>query len=122
MASGKTYKGFATFYNLPGRKTASGQAFDGNAMTGAMTAEKVPHLGTKVTVEYACVDKSGKQTTRSISVTVNDRGPFLRGLDGKPVTPLQPDLSKIIDLTPKAFQELVGSLSAGKAPVKVIVP
>jgi rare lipoprotein A (peptidoglycan hydrolase) len=94
---GKTYEGFAIYYNLPGRKTASGQAFDGNAMAGAMTAEKVSQLGTKVTVEYACVDKSGKPSTRSISVTINDRGPCLRGLDGKPITPLQPDLSKVID-------------------------
>jgi len=122
MASGKSYEGFATFYNLPGRKMASGQPFDSNAMTAAMTAEKVPRLGTEVTVEYACVDKSGKPSTKNIIVTINDRGPFLRGLDGKPVTPLQPDLSKIIDLTPKAFQELVGGLAAGKARVKVLVP
>ena len=91
-----------------------GQPFDGNAMTAAMTAEKVPRLGTKVAVEYACVDKSGKPSTKSIIVTVNDRGPFLRGLDGKPVTPLQPDLSKIIDLTPKAFQELVAASPQAK--------
>ena len=77
-------------------------------MTGAMT-KPVP-LGTKVLVTY-----QGK----TIEVTINDRGPFAVGPDGKLLIPLKPHPSRIIDLTPEAFKQLVGSLGAGVVPVTV---
>jgi RHS repeat-associated protein len=117
----KLYTGYATYYNLVGYRTASGVPFDPNALAAAMTAEKAP-FGTEVTVEYTYTDKEGKSHTRSICVRVNDRGPFERAPDRKPLYPLRPDPEKIIDLTPTAFQKLVGSLGPGKVRVRVRVP
>jgi rare lipoprotein A (peptidoglycan hydrolase) len=54
----KQFSGDATYYNLPGKKTASGAKFDPNKMTAAMTAEKVK-LGQTVTVTYTTKDKLG---------------------------------------------------------------
>ncbi len=47
----RQYSGEATYYNLPGAKTASGQRFDPNRMGAAMTSEKA-RLGQTVTVTY----------------------------------------------------------------------
>jgi RHS repeat-associated protein len=113
-----TYSGDATYYNLPGKTTASGSKLDANAMAAAMTSEKVPTLPTDVTVTY--VDKDGNKNT--VTVTVNDRGPFARDEKGKPLRPLQPDPRGVIDLTPKAFQTLTGGLDQGRVPVVVTVP
>lgn len=113
------YHGYAAYYNLPGSQTASGGIFDPTAFTAAMTSEKAS-FGTEVTVEYTSNDGSG---TNSVCVEVNDRGPFARGPDGKkPLKPFRPDPEKIIDLTPAAFEQLVGSLGPGKVPVAVRVP
>jgi len=68
-------------------------------MTAAMV--NVP-LGTKVTVI------SLREPTKSIAVTVTDRGPFVPG--------------RIIDLTPKAFQALFGSTKVGVSDVLVLIP
>ena len=108
----ESYQGYATWYNLPGKKTASGDMYNKNSMTAAMTAEKAD-LGDQVTVQYG---------TREIAVTVNDRGPFERDCQGKAKKPLRPDPNDIIDLTPAAFKKLIGPLSIGKAPVIVEVP
>ena len=59
-------------------------------------------LGTHVTVI------SLKDPSRSIEVTVTDRGPYVPG--------------RIIDLTPKAFKALFGSQHSGISPVIVAVP
>ena len=93
-------------------KTASGDMYNKNSMTAAMTAEKAD-LGDQVTVQYG---------TREIAVTVNDRGPFERDCQGKAKKPLRPDPNDIIDLTAVAFKKLIGPLSIGKAPVTVEVP
>ena len=91
-----------------------------------MTKEKVPKFGTVVTVSMKCTitEKNGKQqtTTKTIQVTVNDRGPFKRGKDHKPLRPLEPDPDTVIDLTPAAFKTLVGDLSTGRVHVTVTVP
>lgn len=113
--------GDATYYNLPGRKTASGEVFDPRKMAGAMTAEKAK-LGQKVIVTYTHSDKDGKMVTSSIAVTVNDRGPFARSPDGKAKLPLQPAPGAAIDLTPAAFRKLVGTTKPGRVPVTVTVP
>ncbi len=58
----------ASFYgNESGSKTASGERFNQNAMTAAHRS--LP-FGTRVRVTHG---------DRSVVVTINDRGPFVRG-------------------------------------------
>ena len=66
--SGHSFSGMASFYgNESGSKTASGQRFNQNAMT---CAHRSLPFGTKLRVTHG---------GRSVVVTVNDRGPFVRG-------------------------------------------
>src|SRR5258707_5952455 len=66
--SGRSFSGMASFYgNESGSKTASGQRFNQNAMTAAHRS--LP-FGTKLRVTHG---------DRSVIVTINDRGPFIRG-------------------------------------------
>jgi len=115
------FSGDATYYDLPGARTASGQRFDANRMAAAMTAEKAK-LGQTVTVAYTYQDKRGNTVTRTISVIINDRGPFARGVNGKAIVPLQPAPGRVIDLTPAAFKSLVGTTKPGHVHVTVTVP
>ncbi len=65
---GRSFSGMASFYgNESGRRTASGQRFNQEAMTAAHRS--LP-FGTKLRVTHG---------GRSVIVTVNDRGPFVRG-------------------------------------------
>jgi rare lipoprotein A len=67
-SSGRSFSGMASFYgNESGSKTASGQRFNQNAMTAAHRS--LP-FGTKLRVTHG---------GRSVVVTINDRGPFIRG-------------------------------------------
>jgi len=100
--------GNASWYDLPGHSTATLEPFNENAMTAAM--RNVP-LGTVVTVRYL---PPGSNIYRSINVTVNDRGPYGKNYVEKGV---------IIDLTPRAFDELTNKhRDLGIVPVQVIVP
>jgi rare lipoprotein A len=66
--SGRSFSGRASFYgNESGSKTASGQRFNQNAMTAAHRS--LP-FGTKLRVTHR---------GQSVVVTINDRGPFIRG-------------------------------------------
>ncbi|MDE2378596.1 septal ring lytic transglycosylase RlpA family protein [Bradyrhizobium sp.] len=66
--SGHSFSGMASYYgNESGSRTASGQRFNQNAMTAAHRS--LP-FGTKVRVTHG---------GRSVVVTINDRGPFVRG-------------------------------------------
>ena len=66
--TGRSFSGMASFYgNESGSKTASGQRFDQNALT---CAHRSLPFGTKLRVTHG---------GRSVIVTVNDRGPFVRG-------------------------------------------
>jgi rare lipoprotein A len=66
--SGRSFSGIASFYgNESGSKTASGQHFNQNAMTAAHRS--LP-FGTRLKVTHG---------DRSVVVTINDRGPFVRG-------------------------------------------
>lgn len=66
--SGRSFSGMASFYgNESGSKTASGQRFNQNAMTAAHRS--LP-FGTRLRVTHG---------GRSVVVTINDRGPFIRG-------------------------------------------
>ena len=65
---GRSFSGMASFYgNESGSKTASGARFNQNAMTAA---HKSLPFGTKLRVTHG---------GQSVVVTINDRGPFIRG-------------------------------------------
>jgi rare lipoprotein A len=86
-AIGRVFSGIASFYgNESGRQTASGQRFDQNALT---CAHRSLPFGTKLRVTHG---------SRSVIVTVNDRGPFVRG--------------RVLDLSTAAARA-VGLTSAG---------
>jgi rare lipoprotein A len=85
--SGRSFSGMASYYgNESGSKTASGQRFNQNAMT---CAHRSLPFGTKLRVTHG---------DRSVVVTVNDRGPFVRG--------------RVLDLSTAAARA-VGLTSAG---------
>jgi rare lipoprotein A len=85
--TGRTFSGIASFYgNESGSKTASGQRFNQNALT---CAHRSLPFGTKLRVTHG---------SRSVVVTVNDRGPFVHG--------------RVLDLSTAAARE-VGITSAG---------
>jgi rare lipoprotein A len=66
--SGHSFSGMASYYgNESGSKTASGARFNQSAMT---CAHRSLPFGTKLRVTHG---------GRSVIVTVNDRGPFVRG-------------------------------------------
>jgi len=65
---GRSFSGMASFYgNESGSKTASGARFNQNAMTAA---HKSLPFGTKLRVTHG---------GQSVVVTINDRGPFIKG-------------------------------------------
>src|SRR3974390_1601902 len=89
--SGHSFTGVASTYgNESGSQTASGQRFDENAMT---CAHRSLPFGTKLRVTHG---------GHSVVVTVNDRGPFVRG--------------RVLDLSTAAARALgidgVGSVTA----------
>lgn len=85
--------GRASWYALTSQ-TASGEMMDPGKMTAA---HKTLPFGTRVKV-------TDQRTGRSVTVRINDRGPFIRG--------------RIIDLSKEAARQL-GMLGAGVAPVCV---
>lgn len=86
----KQISGRASYYNLPGNQMANGKKSDPNAMNAAMLTTP---LWTNVTITRA------DEPTKSVKVTVTDRGPYATG--------------GVIDLTPKAFEALFGSTRIG---------
>lgn len=93
--------GMASWYGMQGgkvfehgRKTASGQRYDMNAMTAA---HKTLPLGTRVQV-------TNIENNRSIVVVINDRGPYIEG--------------RIIDLTLRGAR-LLGFEKKGLARVRI---
>jgi rare lipoprotein A len=94
-AGAQSQNGIASIYSTDsGSKTASGARLNPGAMTAAHRS--LP-FGTKVRV-------TNRKNGRSVVVTINDRGPFVRG--------------RIIDLTPAGGRALGFS---GLAPVTVDV-
>ncbi|RYJ41505.1 Rare lipoprotein A-like protein [Flavobacterium beibuense] len=87
----------ATYYHdkFNGRKTTSGERFDNTKYTAA---HKSLPFGTVVRVTN---EKNGK----FVDVKINDRGPFSKTLE--------------IDLTKKAFMEIVSNKNSGTAKVKI---
>jgi rare lipoprotein A len=97
-ADAKAERGIASTYSmkLVGHRTASGARLDAHGFTAAH--QHLP-LGTRLVV-------TNRRNGRKVIVTVNDRGPFLKG--------------RIIDLSPAAAAEL-GMRRAGLAPVDIRV-
>jgi rare lipoprotein A len=92
-SSGRGFSGMASFYgNESGSKTASGQRFNQNAMTAA---HKSLPFGTKLRVTHG---------GQSVVVTINDRGPFIKGR----VLDLSTGAARAIGLTSRG----VGRVSA----------
>ena len=82
-ASAEDQSGAASVYSTEsGRRTASGQQLNPEALTAA---HRSLSFGTKVRV-------TNKNNGRSVVVTINDRGPFVRG--------------RVIDVTPAAARAL----------------
>lgn len=68
FGGGRSFSGMASYYgNESGSRTASGQRMNASAMTAAHRS--LP-FGTKLRVTH---------NGRSVVVTINDRGPFVRG-------------------------------------------
>ena len=88
--------GTASYYGARhhGKRTASGEPFNQNALTAAHP--RLP-FGTRLLV-------TNLSNKKSVVVRVNDRGPYTRG--------------RIIDVSRKAAQQL-GMLSSGTAKVRV---
>ena len=88
--------GIASYYGVPyhGRQTASGEIFDMNELTAAHPKLK---FGTRVKVTHLA-------NNRSVTVRINDRGPFVKG--------------RVIDLSRAAAGELQ-MIPSGLAEVKI---
>lgn len=93
-----TVEGVASYYSygFNGKKTASGETFDKNALTAAH--REFP-FGTLLRV-------TNLSNGKSVDVTVNDRGPFKKG--------------RIIDLS-EAAARVIGMIQTGTAEVKIEV-
>lgn len=98
LKTAKPETGVASYYGVPyhGRQTASGEVFDMNELTAAHPTLK---FGTKVKVTHLA-------NNRSVTVRINDRGPFVKG--------------RVIDLSKAAAEELQ-MVRAGLAEVKIEV-
>lgn len=91
-----TETGYASFYSdkFDGGKTSNGEAFRQNKLTAAH--KKLP-FGTMVKV-------TNLSNNKSVTVRINDRGPFVSG--------------RIIDLSKSAAKQ-INMISAGVAKVKI---
>jgi rare lipoprotein A len=92
IAQDQTFSGNASWYGVPfhGKKTASGEIFDMNKLSGA---HKTLPFMSKVMVE-------NPKTGKSAVVKVNDRGPFVK--------------TRVMDLSRAGAQQL-GYISHGTA-------
>jgi len=89
----RSIEGVASYY-WQGKRVASGARFNPNGLTAA---HRTLPFGTRIRV-------SDPKTQRSVIVTINDRGPFVRG--------------RVIDVTPAGAKALGFS---GLAPVTLAV-
>ena len=96
--AGWTERGVASWYGDPfhGRQTASGEVYDMEAMTAA---HRTLPFGTVVRVDNL-------DNGRSVTLRINDRGPFIRGRN--------------LDVSRAAAREL-GMLQAGLARIEITI-
>jgi rare lipoprotein A len=90
----KRQAGIASWYNLPGRSTASGETFDRERLTAAHRSLPFGSV----------IEVINKRNGRTVLVTVNDRGPYAE--------------HRIIDLSPAAAAVL-GMRKKGLALVEI---
>lgn len=90
-----TQSGVASWYSM-GVRTASGARYNPD---GLSAAHRTLPFGTRVLV-------SNKRTGKSVTVTINDRGPFIGG--------------RIIDMS-RGAARVLGMIHTGTAPVTVQV-
>ncbi len=90
--------GLASYYahRFDGRPTASGEIYDENALTAA---HRTLPFGTRIRV-------TNSRNGRSLTLRVNDRGPFVEG--------------RIVDVSARAAREL-DFVAAGVVPVRLEV-
>lgn len=93
--SGGSSGGMASYY-WQGTQTASGARFNPSGMTAA---HRTLPFGTRVLV-------TNRNNGRSVTVTINDRGPFIKG--------------RIIDLS-RGAAGVIGMTGSGVAPVSITV-
>ncbi|ABD85753.1 septal ring lytic transglycosylase RlpA family protein [Rhodopseudomonas palustris] len=94
-AGGRSFAGMASYYgNESGSRTASGQRMNASAMTAAHRS--LP-FGTKLRVTHG---------ERSVIVTINDRGPFIRGR----VLDLSTGAARAIGLTSRGVGRVVAEV------------
>jgi rare lipoprotein A len=91
----KTLQGFASYYSR-GQKTASGEMFNERGMTAA---HRTLPFGTRVRV-------TSLESGRSVTVRINDRGPYVNG--------------RIVDVS-RAAAESIGMIDRGVTKVKLEV-
>lgn len=92
---GRSFSGMASYYgNESGSRTASGQRMNANAMTAA---HRTLPFGTKLRVTHG---------GRSVVVTINDRGPFIRGR----VLDLSTGAARAIGLTSRGVGRVVAEV------------
>lgn len=98
QASGFTQQGAASYYadKFHGRRTASGERFDNNALTAA---HRTLPMGTKIRV-------TNKRNGESVVVEINDRGPHVKG--------------RLLDLSKRAARDL-RMINSGVAHVQLEV-
>jgi rare lipoprotein A len=88
--------GRASWYSLPGNRTACGERMNPGALTAA---HRTLPCGTRIKV-------TNRKNGKSVVVRVNDRGPFVRG--------------RVVDVSRLAGQRL-GMMGAGTANVTLSV-
>ena len=94
-SAGRSFAGMASYYGSEsGTRTASGQRFNQGAMTAAHRS--LP-FGTKLRVTHG---------DRSVVVTINDRGPFIRGR----VLDLSKGAASVIGLTSRGVGRVVAEV------------
>ena len=94
VAGAGSWTGKASYYSMNGNKTASGSRFHASNMTAA---HRTLPFGTPVRV-------TNLENGRSVLVTINDRGPFVRG--------------RVIDVSTRAA-DMLAFRSRGVAHVRI---
>jgi rare lipoprotein A len=102
-AAGSPETGLAAVYSdkLHGRKTASGERYDRNALTAA---HKTLPFGTRVKVTHS-------KNQKTVTVRINDRGPVQAGR----ILDLSPVAAKALGISTKGMGEVSAEV-VGEAP------
>ena len=102
----KTETGLAAVYSnrLHGRKTASGERYDRNALTAAH--QTLP-FGTRVKVTH-------NKNKKSVILRINDRGPTQAGR----ILDISPRAAKALGMRPTAMAQVTAEVTTPAAPRK----